>query len=55
MNAAIVGTLARSVLLTLGGYFVAKGYLDNDTLTQIVSAVVTLATAAWGVVEKVKR
>jgi hypothetical protein len=55
MNAAVIGTLARSVLLTVGGIFVAKGYIDNDTLTQIVSAVITLATASWGVVEKLKR
>lgn len=55
MNAAVIGTLARSILLTIGGVFVAKGYLDNDTLTQIVSAVITLATAGWGVVEKLRR
>lgn len=55
MNAAVVGTIARSILLTLGGVFVGKGYLDNDTLQQVVSAVIVLATAAWGVVEKLKR
>lgn len=55
MNAAIVGTLARSLLLSIGGIAVSKGYIDNDTLTQIVGAVITLATAAWGVVEKLRR
>ena len=55
MNAAIVGTIARSVLLSFGGFFVAKGYVDNETLQQVVSAVVVLFTAAWGVVEKMRR
>ena len=52
MNAAVVGTIARSILLSLGGFFVAKGYLDNETLQQVVSAVVVLFTAGWGVVDK---
>lgn len=55
MNAAVIGTLARSVLIALGGIFVTKGYIDNDTLQQIVSAIVVLITAAWGVVEKLRR
>lgn len=55
MNAAVIGTIARSVLLSLGGVFVAKGYLDNDTMQQVVSAVVVLFTAVWGVVEKLRR
>lgn len=52
MNAAIVGTVVRSVLIALGGVFVTKGYIDNDTLQQVVSALVVLITAGWGVVDK---
>jgi hypothetical protein len=55
MNAAVVGTIVRSVLIAIGSVFVTKGYIDNDTLQQGVSALVVLITAAWGVVEKVKR
>ncbi len=55
MNAAVIGTIARSILLTVGGIGVAKGYFDNETLTQVVSAVITIFTAAWGVYEKKAR
>ena len=52
MNAAVIATIARSVLIALGSVFVTKGYLDNDTLQQIVSALVVLITAGWGVFDK---
>jgi hypothetical protein len=52
MNTAIVATIARSVLIAAGGWFVSKGYFDNDTLQQVVSALVVLITAGWGVVDK---
>lgn len=55
MNQAMVLSLVRSVLIGLGGWFVAKGYIDNDTLTQVVSAIVVVASAAWGAVDKAKR
>lgn len=54
MNAAVIGTIARSLLLTIGGIGVSKGYYDNETLTQVVGAVITIATAVWGVVEKMR-
>lgn len=55
MNAAVIGTIVRSLLITLGGIGVTKGYYDNDTLTQVAGALTTVITAAWGVWEKKRR
>lgn len=55
MNQAMIFSIVRSVLIAVGGVFVAKGYIDNDTLQQVVSAIVVVASAAWGAFEKVKR
>ncbi|WP_126116414.1 MULTISPECIES: hypothetical protein [unclassified Bosea (in: a-proteobacteria)] len=38
----------RQILLALGGGLVAKGYLDSGTLEAIVGAIITIATAAYG-------
>jgi hypothetical protein len=42
----------RHVLTVLGGFFVAKGYVDDDTLNTAVGAATTLAGVAWSVLDK---
>lgn len=51
MNLAMLLSLLRSVLLSLGGYLVGKGYFDTDTMNQIVAAIVAVV-AAWGAYDK---
>lgn len=44
----ITGIL-RAILTAIGGYFVAKGLVDQATATAIVGAVLTLVGAAWSI------
>lgn len=48
MSQAMILSIVRHVLTAVGGIAVAKGYIDSDTLTQVVGAVVTLVGAGWG-------
>ncbi|SEG59341.1 hypothetical protein [Bosea lathyri] len=41
-------SFVRQILLTLGGSLVTKGYIDGGTLEAVVGAIVTLATAGYG-------
>lgn len=38
----------RQILLAVGGGLVTKGYLDSGTLEAIVGAIITIATAIYG-------
>jgi stage V sporulation protein SpoVS len=49
-----VMSAVRSILIAVGGIAVARGYITDDVLTQVVGAFITIATAAWGVVDKLK-
>ncbi len=49
MNSEQITSLARQILLVLGGGLVTHGYLDNGTLNIVIGAIVTLATAAYGI------
>jgi hypothetical protein len=42
----------RSVLIALGAYAVGKGLIGQGVVDQIVPAVIVLATATWGVLDK---
>lgn len=42
----------RHTLTFLGGFAVAKGFVDATGLTEIVGALVTLIGAVWGVLSK---
>jgi hypothetical protein len=53
MTGEQVGGIVRALLSAVGGYFVGKGLVDASTMTTIVGAVATLATAVWSV--RVKR
>lgn len=52
MTAEQLAGVARTVLATVGGILVSKGYVDNATMTAVVGAVVTLGTAGWSVYAK---
>lgn len=44
--------IVRTILAAGGGYVVAKGYLDNATMTSIIGAIGTLFIAGWSVWSK---
>ncbi len=44
--------IVRTILAAGGGYIVAKGYLDNATVTSIIGAIGTLFIAGWSVWSK---
>ena len=54
MDAAVLGGIIRAVLAAVGGGFLAKGYVDADTLNVVVGALASLASAAWSVWVKVR-
>lgn len=49
MNTDLIGGVIRAVLAAVGGYFVAKGTVDQGTFTTISGALVTLGTAIWSI------
>lgn len=52
MNMDIILGLVRHVLTAVGGILVAKGFIDETTLTQVVGAVITIGGAVWSVLAK---
>jgi hypothetical protein len=52
MNSEQISSLIRSILLAVGGFFVGKGIVDTSTMETIVSALVTLGMASWGIFAK---
>lgn len=49
MKADQVWGIVRTILAAGGGYIVAKGWLDDATLTAILGALGVLFTAGWSV------
>lgn len=49
MNKEQVLGVVRHVLTFGGGYVVAKGFLDEATMTAVVGAIITLGGALWSV------
>lgn len=47
----VLGIL-RHVLTFVGGIVVAKGYIDNAAVTEIIGGAMTLAGAVWSVIDK---
>ena len=47
MNGEMIGGFVRTVLATVGGYFVAKGKLSATDLNTIIGAVIPLAVLGW--------
>lgn len=46
--------VARTILAAAGGYFVAKGYVDNATLQAVLGGAGTIFVAVWSVWSKAK-
>jgi hypothetical protein len=44
--------IVRHTLTFLGGLVVAKGYVDNAVITEIIGSAVTLAGAVWSILAK---
>lgn len=46
--------VARHLLTTIGGIFVAKGAIDADTANAVIGATVTIGGVAWSLLDKRK-
>jgi hypothetical protein len=47
-----IAGVVRALVAALGGYLVAKGYIDQSTATSIAGAASTIAVAIWSVFSK---
>jgi len=47
--------LIRHTLTFVGGLLVAKGFIDETIVTEIIGGVITLVGAFWSLVEKAKK
>lgn len=54
MNGEYLGGVVRALLSAVGGYFVGKGLIDAETVTQVAGAGAILVTAIWSIVTKNK-
>lgn len=54
MNSDEVKGIVRTLLATLGGYFVAKGVVDAETVSAVSGAAASVAVAVWSVRSKRK-
>ncbi len=54
MNIATVGGIARTILVGAGGFLVGKGWIDAETLDQIVGAIIVIGGGIWSVLQKKK-
>lgn len=52
MNFDVIMGLVRHLLTFVGGILVSRGLIDAGVLEQAIGAVITLAGAAWSVVNK---
>lgn len=55
MTAEQVWGIARTILAAAGGWFVAKGYLDNETLAAVLGGAGTIFVAGWSFWSKKKK
>lgn len=49
INTDQVLSILRQILTFGGGFVVAKGWIDTETMAAAVGAVATLASTAWGI------
>ena len=49
MNNDQVTGVIRAILAAAGGLLVQRGYVDDQTLTTIIGAIMTLGAAAWSI------
>jgi hypothetical protein len=53
MKAATLALL-RHLLTFIGGALVAKGFIDTESLQEIIGAIITLLSIGWMTVDKAK-
>ena len=53
MKAAAI-SLLRHLLTFIGGTLVAKGFIDTESLQELIGAVITLLSIGWMTVDKAK-
>ena len=49
MNNDQLTGIIRAILAAGGGLLVQRGYVDNQTMTTIIGALITFGAAAWSV------
>ena len=49
MNNDQITGIIRAILAAGGGLLVQRGYVDNQTMTTIIGALITIGAAAWSV------
>jgi hypothetical protein len=54
MNGEQIAGIVRAIVAALGGFLVAKGVADAETVAAVAGALATLAAAAWSVLSKKK-
>ena len=47
--------IVRHVLTTVGGIFVAKGYIDDTGVEALAGGIVAIAGVVWSIIEKRNR
>jgi len=47
-----ISSILRHILTFGGGFIVAKGWVDTETMTGLVGAVITIGGAVWAVFNK---
>lgn len=52
MTKSEVYGVARAVLAAIGGFVVAKGWIDSETALSLAGALATVAAATWSVRSK---
>lgn len=52
MDAEKIWGIVRTILAAVGGFFVARGKIDNETLTQLLAGAGTLFVAIWSWLSK---
>lgn len=54
MTAEQIWGIVRTILAAAGGFVVARGYIDAETLSTVLGALGTIFIAVWSVVAKKK-
>lgn len=54
MNADSIWQILRYILIAVGSWATAKGWIDSDTVTSLIGALGTIFVAVWGVWTRAK-
>lgn len=52
MDSTQVGGIVRTILVGAGGFLVGKGWIDSETLNQLVGALIVLGGGVWSIIQK---